>query len=79
VRANTWIACGALVLAAATSMSRAGDYSFVYIGELIGIVAMFAGFNVPAAPKRPVRQPRREVARGDALLTAVPRIARKPS
>ena len=46
VRANLWIAGGALVVAAATGLSRAGDYSFVYLGELVGIALMFAGFTV---------------------------------
>jgi hypothetical protein len=78
VRANLWIAGGALVLAAATSMSRAGEYSFIYVGELIGIVAMFAGFTASAKPKQaPAR--RTAHARGETMLTPVPRIARKPS
>jgi hypothetical protein len=60
VRANLWIACGALVLALSTSMTRVGEYSFVYVGELVGIALMFAGFNLtggrkpkpsPAAPQ----------------------------
>jgi hypothetical protein len=46
IRANLWIAGGALVVAAATGLSRAGDYSFVYLGELVGIALMFAGFTV---------------------------------
>ncbi|MDX6466003.1 MAG: hypothetical protein QOI27_1043 [Gaiellaceae bacterium] len=52
VRANMWIAAGALVVALATGLSRGGDYSFVYVGQLVGIVLMFAGFTVPAAPPR---------------------------
>jgi hypothetical protein len=60
VRANAWIACGALVLALSTSMTRAGEYSLVYLGELVGIALMFAGFHLtggkarkpsPAAPQ----------------------------
>jgi hypothetical protein len=54
VRANLWIASGALVLAFATSMTRAGDYSLVYLGELIGIGLMFVGFNLTG---RPVARP----------------------
>jgi hypothetical protein len=54
VRANTWIAVGALVVALATGLSRAGSYSFVYVGQLIGISLMFAGFTLPAPkPKLP--------------------------
>jgi hypothetical protein len=52
VRANVWIGGGALVVALATGLSRGGDYSFVYVGELVGIVLMFAGFTMPARPTR---------------------------
>ncbi len=56
---NLWIGGGALVVAMATGLSRAGDYSLVYAGELIGIALMFAGFTLvgerPA--KRPARRP----------------------
>jgi hypothetical protein len=52
VRANAWIACGAMVVALATGMSRAGDYSFVYVGELVGISMMFAGFRFPGVPRK---------------------------
>jgi hypothetical protein len=52
VRANVWIASGAIVVALATGMSRAGDYSFVYVGELVGISIMFAGFRFSGAPRR---------------------------
>jgi hypothetical protein len=52
VRANVWIATGATVVALATGLSRAGDYSFVYMGELVGIAIMFAGFKLTGAPRR---------------------------
>ncbi len=52
VRANLWIAGGALVLALSTSMTRAGEYSFVYLGQLLGISLMFAGFNLPGGGER---------------------------
>jgi hypothetical protein len=70
VRANLWIAVGALVLALSTSMTRAGEYSFVYVGQLVGIALMFAGFNLTggrerqpaaAAPQQPA-PPRHAVA-----------------
>jgi hypothetical protein len=48
VRANVWIGTGALVVALATGLSRGGDYSYVYIGQLVGIALMFAGFTLPA-------------------------------
>jgi hypothetical protein len=55
VRQSLWIGGGALVLAAATSMSRTGDYSLMYLGELVGITAMFYGFVLPQRAARPVR------------------------
>lgn len=63
VRANLWIAAGALIVALATGMSRGGDYSFVFLGELVGIAAMFTGFRfVRELPRRPVHVPRAGVA-----------------
>ena len=53
VRANLWIAVGALVLALSTSMTRAGEYSLVYLGQLVGIALMFAGFNLTGGRERP--------------------------
>jgi hypothetical protein len=55
VRANLWIASGAIVVAAATGLSRAGDYSLVYLGELIGIALMFTGFTLAGVRPRPRR------------------------
>jgi hypothetical protein len=53
VRTNLWIGAGALVVALATGLSRTGDYSFVYAGQLIGLSLMFAGFSMPPpAPQR---------------------------
>jgi hypothetical protein len=57
VRANVWIAAGALTVAAATGLSRTGDMSLVYLGELIGIALMFCGFTLPAPAPRRVREP----------------------
>src|SRR3954453_2512657 len=56
VRQNLWIAGGALVVALATGLSRNGDYSFVYLGQLAGLALMFCGFPLPSrapAPRRP--------------------------
>jgi hypothetical protein len=50
IRTNLWIGTGALVVGLATGMSRAGTYSFVYAGELIGISLMFFGFRFAATP-----------------------------
>jgi hypothetical protein len=52
VRPNLWIASGALVLALSTSMTRAGEYSLVYVGEVVGLALMFAGFNLTGAKAR---------------------------
>jgi hypothetical protein len=46
VSANVWIASGALVVALATGLSRTGDYSLVYLGQVVGIALMFCGFTV---------------------------------
>jgi hypothetical protein len=56
VRANVWIGTGALVVALATGLSRGGAYSFVYLGQLVGISLMFAGFTLPARPRARVPQ-----------------------
>jgi hypothetical protein len=70
VRTNLWIGSGAVVVALATGLSRAGDYSLVFAGELVGIALMFAGFRlVDVAPARRAR-----VAR-DAEAPAAPPIA----
>jgi hypothetical protein len=57
VRANLWIGSGALALALATSMTRAGEYSFVYLGELIGIGLIFVGFNLTKPSQAPAPAP----------------------
>jgi hypothetical protein len=57
VRANLWIGGGALVVALATGLSRAGSYSLVYAGELVGIALMFAGFAFVGKQPRPVPRP----------------------
>jgi hypothetical protein len=57
VAINVWIGGGALVVAMATGLSRAGDYSLVYAGELIGIALMFAGFTLVAKETAKKRRP----------------------
>ena len=65
VRANVWIGGGAVVVALATGLSRAGDYSFVYAGELVGIALMFVGFAFvgrkiePTPARKPEASPSR--------------------
>jgi hypothetical protein len=61
VSANAWIASGAIVVALATGLSRTGDYSLVYLGQLVGIALMFSGFTfagrkIEPAQARPPRQ-----------------------
>jgi len=55
VRPNVWIGGGALVVALATGLSRAGSYNFVYAGELLGIALMFSGFAFVG--KKPAARP----------------------
>ena len=55
VRANVWIGLGAVVVAASTGLSRAGDTSLVYVGELIGIALMFCGFTLTTPARKPAR------------------------
>jgi hypothetical protein len=56
VSANVWIASGALVVALATGMSRTGDYSFVYLGQLVGICLMFSGFTFAGRKPAPAQR-----------------------
>jgi len=53
VRQNVWIGGGALVVALATGLSRTGSYSFVYLGELLGIALMFSGFTFVGPKPQP--------------------------
>jgi hypothetical protein len=55
VRANLWIGLGAIVVALATGLSRGGDYTFVYLGQLVGVALMFVGFTLP--PPMPRQEP----------------------
>jgi len=75
VRANLWIGGGALVVALATGLSRAGNYSFVYVGELLGIALMFSGFTFVSSTARrtPVAEPRPRLER-TAVVQMRPRL-----
>jgi hypothetical protein len=70
VRANVWIASGALTVAAATGLSRTGDTSLVYLGELVGIALMFCGFTLTAPARKRLRAsdraPRPAVVAGES-------------
>jgi hypothetical protein len=60
VSPNVWIGSGALVVALATGLSRTGDYSLVYLGQLIGISLMFCGFTFVGRKVAPSPAPRPE-------------------
>jgi hypothetical protein len=71
VRPNLWIGGGALVVALATGLSRAGSYSFVYAGELLGIALMFCGFAFVGKTPRVARvSPHPRSQTGTQALTA---------
>jgi len=70
VSANVWIASGAVVVALATGMSRAGDYSLVYLGQLVGIALMFSGFTFAG------RKPQSAAARRPEQVLERPALAR---
>jgi hypothetical protein len=57
VRQNVWIGGGALVVALATGLSRTGSYSFIYLGELVGIALMFSGFTFVGRKPQPRAAP----------------------
>jgi hypothetical protein len=49
---NVLIAVGALTIASASTLTRLGYGSVLYIGELLAAVLMFSGFLLAAAPRR---------------------------
>jgi hypothetical protein len=75
VRANLWIGGGALVVALGTGLSRVGNYSFVYLGELLGIALMFSGFTFVSSTARrtPVAELRPRLER-TAVVQMRPRL-----
>jgi hypothetical protein len=78
VRASLWIGGGALVLALSTSMSRAGEYSFMYLGELIGIALMFGGFTLAGVRTRPPTPPGADAVAAGGSSRASAMTARAP-
>ena len=48
---NVLIAAGALVIASASTLTRFGYGSYLYLGELLAAILMFSGFLVAAAPR----------------------------
>jgi hypothetical protein len=47
---NVLIAAGALTIGLASTLTRLGDGSFLFLGELISAVLMFVGFRIAAKP-----------------------------
>ena len=48
---NVLIAAGALSIGLASTLTRLGDGSYLFLGELIAAVLMFAGFRLAAKPQ----------------------------
>ena len=61
---------GALVVALATGLSATGDYSFVYLGQLVGISLMFSGFTFVGRKIEPVPARRPEASPSSRPLLA---------
>lgn len=51
VVANVLIAAGALAIGSASTLTRLGYGEYLYLGELISAVMMFAGFRLAAKPQ----------------------------
>ena len=48
---NVLIAAGALLIGSASTLTRLGYGQFLYLGELLSAIVMFAGFRVAARPQ----------------------------
>jgi hypothetical protein len=57
VVANLLIAAGALSIGFASTLTRLGYGSYLYLGELIAAILMFAGFVMSAAPEKATERP----------------------
>jgi len=68
VTGNVLLLIGALIVAAASGITRLGVYELLYIGQAAGVTVMFAGYQLLSGAWRP-RQP--AVAR-DGLLGSTP-------
>jgi hypothetical protein len=51
VIANVLIAAGALLIGSASTLTRLGYGQFLYLGELMSAILMFAGFRMAARPQ----------------------------
>ncbi|MGW8319298.1 MAG: hypothetical protein ACWGPS_08635 [Candidatus Promineifilaceae bacterium] len=54
---NVLIAAGALAIASASTLTRLGYGSVLYLGELLAAVLMFSGFLMAAAPRTSAEAP----------------------
>ena len=48
---NVLIAAGALAIGSASTLTRLGYGEFLYLGELLSAILMFAGFRFAARPQ----------------------------
>jgi drug/metabolite transporter (DMT)-like permease len=61
---NVLIAAGALLIGSASTLTRLGYGQFLYLGELLSAIMMFAGFRVAARPQ-PQEAPQGATAAAD--------------
>ena len=61
---NVLIAAGALLIGSASTLTRLGYGQFLYLGELLSAIMMFAGFRVAARPQ-PQEAPQNAPAAAD--------------
>jgi hypothetical protein len=59
--ANILVLAGVTSVALSGILTRLGSYGFVYLGQLLGIILLFAGFELAGRPlgRRPSLRPRR--------------------
>lgn len=57
---NVLIAVGALVIASASTLTRAGYGQLLFVGELLAAILMFAGFHIAGRPPQAERRPAEE-------------------
>jgi drug/metabolite transporter (DMT)-like permease len=62
VTGNVLIAAGALLIGFASTLTRLGHGQYLYLGELVSAVMMFAGFQVASGPQIREESPSKVVA-----------------
>ena len=55
VAGNLLLVTGALLVAAASGVTRVGVYELLYLGQAAGVMVMFAGYQVLTGARRPLR------------------------